>query len=321
MMKVKDKILSILESSEGYVSGEEISRALDISRAAVWKHIKSLRSAGYVISSSTNRGYRLEYSPDTLSAEGIAKGLKTEFIGRNIFLYDETDTTNNRAKENSSSPDGSVFIAETQYGGKGSRGRAWSSPRGNGIYLTVLLKPDLPPSQAAQATLAAGLAVCRAIGHGAQIKWPNDIVIGSKKVCGILTEMSSEADTVNYIACGIGVNVNDESFGGELENKATSMYIESGVKYRRSDVAAQILNELERVYKQFSDGGLAPILDEYRSNCVTLGREVSVIFKNKTVVGTATDVDEYGVLSVCTDDGVIRVNSGDVSVRGIYGYA
>lgn len=317
---MKQKILDILKSTDGYVSGERISEQLNISRAAVWKHIKKFKEDGYEIESVTNKGYRLISSPDIITESGIKSGLNTEFIGQKLFIYDETDTTNERAKANSDAPEGSVFIAEVQTHGKGSRGRGWVSPRGTGIWHTILLKPDISPLEVSQITLVAGLAVCKAIGLDAKIKWPNDIVIGGKKVCGILTEMSAEMDMVNYVVCGIGINVNTESFDKEIEHRATSMYIESGVKYRRDEIIARLMNEFEYYYKKFLNDGLNAILDEYKEYCVTIGRDVSVIFKKETVTGKAVDVDENGALVVETADGIIRVTSGEVSVRGIYGY-
>lgn len=317
---MKQKILDILKNADGYISGERISEQLNISRAAVWKHIKNFKNMGYEIDSVTNKGYRLVSSPDIITENGIKSGLDTEYFGQTLFIYDETDTTNERAKANSSAPQGSTFIAEVQTRGKGSRGRGWVSPRGTGIWHSILLKPDISPLEVSQITLVAGLAVCRAIGLGAKIKWPNDIVIGSKKVCGILTEMSAEIDMVNYVVCGIGINVNTESFDKEIEHRATSMYIESGQKFRRDELIAKLLNEFEYYYKRFLNGGLRAILDEYKENCITIDRDVSVIFKKETVTGKAVDVDESGSLVVETADGIIRVTSGEVSVRGIYGY-
>ena len=317
---MKQKILDILKSTDGYVSGERISEQLNISRAAVWKHIKKFKEDGYEIESVTNKGYRLISSPDLITESGIKNGLNTEFIGRKLFIYDETDTTNERAKANSDEPEGSVFIAEVQTHGKGSRGRGWVSPRGTGIWHTILLKPDISPLEVSQITLVTGIAVCKAIGLNSMIKWPNDIVIGGKKICGTLTEMSAEIDSVNYVICGTGINVNMESFDEEIADRATSMYIESGKKYVRNEIIAKFLNEFEYYYKKFLDGGLGAILDEYKKYCVTIGRDVSVIFKKETVTGTAVDVDENGALVVDTASGIIRVTSGEVSVRGIYGY-
>lgn len=317
---MKEEILNILKNAEGYISGERISEMLKVSRTAIWKHIKSLRESGYKIESLTNKGYRLISSPDIISENAIKNGLTTEFIGHNLFIYDETDTTNNRAKESSSSPDGSVFIAEVQTHGKGSRGRSWTSPRGNGIWHSILLKPNISPLEVSQITLVAGLAVCKAIGLNSMIKWPNDIVIDGKKICGILTEMSAEINMVNYVVCGIGVNVNTDSFPDTLSDKATSMFIESGHKYVRNELISKLLNEFEYYYKKFLDGGLIAILDEYKQNCITLGRKVTAISKNETIFGTAVNVDENGSLAIQTENGLIHVTSGEVSVRGIYGY-
>ena len=316
---MKQRILDILKNADDFVSGEDISNKTGISRAAVWKHIKSLKNKGYEIDSVTNRGYRLVSSPDLITAEGITQNLNTEFIGRRLFIYDETDSTNERAKA-SGEIEGSVFIAEVQNHGKGSRGRGWVSPRGTGIWHSILLKPDIPPSEVSQMTLVAGLAVCKAIGMDAKIKWPNDIVIGTKKVCGILTEMSAETDMVHYVVCGIGINVNTEKFDAEIKHRATSMYIESGDKQIRNDIIARELNYFEYYYKKFLEGGLCAILDEYKENCVTIGRDVTVIYKKENVTGKAADIDENGALVVETADGTIRVTSGEVSVRGIYGY-
>lgn len=317
---MKNKILDILKDANGYISGEKISEQLGISRAAVWKHIKKFKQDGYEIESVTNKGYRLVSSPDIITEHSIKQGLNTEFIGRNIFIYDKTDTTNERAKSNSDAPDGSLFIAEVQTNGKGSRGRGWTSPKGTGIWHSILLKPDISPMEVSQITLVAGLAVCKAVGLNSMIKWPNDVVIGGKKICGILTEMSAEINMVNYVVCGIGINVNMEAFYEELADKATSMYIESGRKYTRNEIISTLMNEFEYFYKKFLNEGLQSLLDEYKKHCITLGRNVNVIFKKENVTGRAIDVDENGTLIVETENGKIAVTSGEVSVRGIYGY-
>lgn len=317
---LKTKILDMLKTSDGYVSGEKISSALDISRTAVWKHIKNLRKDGYIIQSVTNKGYKLVSSPDILDADTIKSKLSTEFIGRNIIIFDETDSTNAQAKKDSSAPEGTVFIAEVQKSGRGRLGRSWESPRGAGIWHSILLKPDIPLADVSQITLAAGLAVCRALGDGAKIKWPNDIVIGTKKVCGILTEMSAETDRINYVVCGIGINVNTESFPADIAEKATSLRIEYGHMFDRCEIIARFLNEFEDIYKTFSAHGLSAILDEYKANCITLGREVRVIMHNESVCGTAHGIAPDGSLIIRTENGDISVSSGEVSVRGIYGY-
>lgn len=317
---MKQKILNILQSADGYVSGEKISDELGISRAAVWKHIKKFKSDGYEIESVTNKGYRLISSPDIITEAAIKNGLNTKFIGQNIFVYSETDSTNNRAKEEHNAPDGSLFITEIQNHGKGRLGRGWEAPAGVGIWMSLLLKPDLSPSDVTQITLIAGLAVCHGLGHNAKIKWPNDIVIGSKKVCGILAEMSAEINMVNYVVCGIGINVNIETFEGELAKKATSLLIETGEKHNRARIVQRVLTEFEALYTDFLQNGLENILPEYKSLCVTLNRDVQVVYKHETLIAKAVDIDENGSLIVEKDGERITVNSGEVSVRGIYGY-
>lgn len=317
---MKNKILNILQSAGGYVSGEKISDELNISRAAVWKHIKSLKDNGYGIESVTNKGYRLASSPDILTEYTIKNGLNTKFIGQNVFVYSETDSTNNRAKAEHTAPDGSLFIAEIQNHGKGRLGRGWEAPSGVGIWMSLLLKPELSPSDITQITLIAGLAVCRGLGYNAKIKWPNDIVIGSKKVCGILAEMSAEINMVNFVVCGIGINVNIPSFDGELANKATSILIETGEKHNRAQIVQRVLTEFEILYTDFLQNGLKNILSEYKNLCVTLNREVQVVYKHETITATAVDIDENGSLVIEKNGERITVNSGEVSVRGIYGY-
>lgn len=257
---------------------------------------------------------------DTLSAKYVSNNLKTGFIGRNIHLYDETTSTNDLAKQNCDFADGSVFIAESQTNGKGSRGRSWVSPKGSGIWLSMLLKPDISPVEASQITLVAGLAVCSACGIGSMIKWPNDVVINGKKLCGILTEASAVNDKLNYVVCGIGINVNVESFDDEIKHRATSMLIESGHKHDRNKIIAKLLNEFEHYYTIFTKYGLDAIMEEYRKKCITIGREVTVIYENGTVTGKAVTVNNVGTLAVDTENGIINVTSGEVSVRGIYGY-
>ncbi len=316
---MRNKILAILKKEGEYVSGQTISEQLGISRAAVWKHIKKLRNDGYEIASVTNRGYRL-INHDSVTPDAVSDGLKTEFIGKNIFYFDKTDSTNDRAKAEHDAPDGSLFIAETQNGGKGRRGRAWTSPRGEGIFMSLLLKPDIPPDEISQITLIAGLAVCRAVGNDAIIKWPNDVVINSKKICGILTELAAEDDMISYVVCGIGINVNTEKFDAELAERATSLLIETGKKHKRAEIVQSVLTEFEALYKEFLKNRLDNILPEYEKMCVTIGREVNVVYRNKSINGMAAGIASDGSLIVDTPEGRITVSSGEVSVRGMYGY-
>lgn len=326
-MNTKEEILTRLRQTEGYLSGEQLSETLGVSRAAVWKAITALRESGYAINSATNRGYRLTASPDVLTPEEIRCGLHTRAIGKNIVALQEVDSTNEEAKRQAQcgAPDGSVFLAERQTGGKGRLGRTWESPAGTGIWFSVLLRPSLVPSEISSITLLAGIAVCRGIrsvtGCAAKLKWPNDVVIGSRKVCGILTEMAAEIDRVEYVVLGIGINANTEAFPAELAEKATSLRIEAGSAFPRAAILRAVLEELESLLLNAKAGSaFQEILDEYKSLCVSLNRRVGFFWNSEQQTGMAVDVSPSGELIVERDGGGrISINAGEVVVQGIYG--
>ena len=317
---MKNKIIDILRSENNYISGETISKKLGISRTAVWKHIKNLKKNGYEIISFTKKGYMLLSEPDNISPTKIQTYLNTGFVAQNIIYKDEVSSTNDEAKKNADMPDGSLFIADKQTAGKGRLGRSWVSPRGTGIWMSLLLKPDIPLSDISQLTLVAGIATSRAIGNNSMIKWPNDIVIGTKKVCGILTEMSAETDRINYVICGIGINVNTPDFPAELKNKASSILIETGKETDRCSLIAKVMNEFEPLYKKFIREGFSPFCNDYKKSCITIGREINVSYHGKDLSGTAVDIEKNGGLVIDTASQTVTVTSGEVSVRGIYGY-
>mgnify|MGYP000404828221 CR=1 FL=1 len=324
-MSTKDEVLKYLQKHNDYVSGEELSERLMVSRTAVWKHINTLRSAGYEIESVTNRGYRLLSSPDQIAPEFILSGLKTKALGKTVFSFDSIDSTNAQAKRQalSGAPNGSLFIAERQTGGKGRLGRAWESPSGTGLWFSVLLRPDSLPVQVTGITLLAGLTVCRAIRKQtkapAMIKWPNDIVIGNKKVCGILTEMAAEIDRIEYVVVGIGINANIEKFPDELSVKATSLRMECGRPVARIELLQEILKEFEEILCDDIDRPEA-ILTEYKAHCVSLNRTVGFTRNQQSVSATAVDVSPAGELIVrCEDGSLLPINAGEVTVQGIYG--
>jgi len=324
-MSTKDGILAHLQAHEGYVSGETLSEQLGVSRTAIWKNIKTLRSCGYSIESVTNRGYKLISSPNRISADEIASGLKTKILAKNIFCYDIIDSTNEEAKRQalSGAPNGSLFIAEQQLGGKGRLGRVWASPKGTGLWFSVLLRSSLIPLQLTNITLMAGLAVCRAIrsftGCPAMIKWPNDVIIGSRKVCGILTEMAAEVDRVEYVIVGIGINVNNASFPDDLLIKATSLCMESGSPLQRVGLLQEVLRVFETLLVEYKTDSSA-LLTEYKKFCVSLNRKVNFTRNNQKLTATAVDISPDGELIVRCDDGtMVPINSGEVTVQGIYG--
>ncbi len=323
-LNTAEMILSDLRRG-GYVSGQEISDRLGISRSGVSKQIKSLRERGYDIDSVTNRGYRLIGEPDEMSQKRIESMLETLYIGRPTELLAEVDSTNDEIKRRAraGARQGLVVIAERQSAGRGRLGRSWTSPLGTSIYESILLRPELPPSQIPCITLAAGLAVCRTLnelyGCGAKIKWPNDVIIGRKKLCGILTEMSVEDNMVSYAVVGIGINVNNREFPPEVSEKATSLRIELGKQLERSEIAAHLSNTLEKIYDEFIMCGFEAFREEYLSLCATVGREVEATVRGKAVKGVAADVLGDGGLVVLTEGGEkICVGAGEVVVQGIY---
>ncbi len=323
---MKEKILTLLVNADDYISGEAMSEQLGITRSAVWKYINKLRTEGYEITSVTNRGYKLNASPDIISADALAPYLKTHCIARSIVCLDETDSTNDEAKRSHDMPDGTLFTADRQTSGKGRLGRGWSSEKMSGIYMSLLLKPNISPEEIPKLTLIAGLAVCNALnafltgGVRAGIKWPNDIIIGTKKVCGILTEMSAETDRVEYAVCGMGINVNTRFFDEELSAKATSMFRETGVSYIRAKIIAAVMNEFEPLYESFLADGPDAILPEYKKNCITIGKRVILSYKKNTYDTIAEDIDSDGYIVAEINGEKHHISSGEVSVRGLLGY-
>ena len=277
------RILELLRRQEGFLSGEDIGRELSITRAAVWKGIKKLREEGYEIEAVTNRGYRLT-NPETMyNKRELEQGLKTKTMGQTIYFYEETDTTNNRARELAleGAPEGTLVVAEKQTAGRGRRGKVWESPLGTGIWMSLVLRPQIMPAEASVLTLLCGLATAEAIeaetGLSAGIKWPNDILINGKKAVGILTEMDCEMSEVHFVIPGIGINVNTASFPPEIAEIATSLYLECGKTVSRRRLVHRVLERLEEHYETFLwTGSFAAMLEDYRKHCITLGKEVHV---------------------------------------------
>jgi len=321
----REKVLLLLKNSNEYISGEELSRKMGMTRSAIWKYIKSLRSEGYQIDSVTNKGYKLIDSKNVMNAIELEDGLETKEFGRKIVFLESVDSTNQEVKRLAvqDAPHGTVVIAEQQLMGKGRLGRAWSSPAGTGMWFSILLRPQITPGEVAGITLATGLGVCKAIRHftglNALIKWPNDVIVGNKKICGILTEMTAEADRIEYAVVGIGINVNITEFDLEIRSKATSLALETGSEINRADLFKEVLKYVEEYIDKFLADREQGIIKEYTGLCATLGRQVTVTRGNNVLAGKAVSVDSFGNLNVKLDNGrVIAVNSGEVTVQGIY---
>ena len=320
---MKETVLGILKERSGeYVSGEELSGMLQVSRTAVWKHIGGLREEGYEIESLSRLGYRLVSVPDLLLPLEVQDGLATEVMGKTVHHRREVDSTNRLARElaRAGESEGTVVLAEAQTAGRGRLGRSWLSPCG-GIWLSILLRPQLPPYKAQLVTLMAAVAAAEATAAVSAvkpgIKWPNDLLVNGKKIAGILTEVSAEMDQLNYIVLGLGVNINIEQewFEGELQQIATSLLLESGERISRVAWVKAFLQNMDREYAHVQCVGFAEILERWRRYSVTLGRNVDIRLTDSNESGTALDIDEQGALLVRTESGMKTFWAGDVSLR------
>jgi BirA family biotin operon repressor/biotin-[acetyl-CoA-carboxylase] ligase len=319
---MKETLLTVLKNNRGsYVSGQELSRRLGVTRTTVWKHVRALRSEGYAVDSSPRRGYRLVGTPDLLLAAEIMEGLATVRLGRRVVHLNETASTNRVARELGAGgePEGTLVLAEVQHGGKGRLGRAWSAPAG-GIWLSLILRPDFPPNLLQLLTLTAAVAAAEAsenvAGISPGIKWPNDLLWRGKKLAGILTEGSTEADRVDCLVLGVGINANlrEEDFPLELRGLATSLLLAGGRPVDRAAWVRWFLWRLERYYLNTGEG-TAQALSEWRRRSVTLGQQVVVSMGSGTVEGTAVDIDDRGALLVETEGGLETVLAGDVTLK------
>ena len=324
---MKAEILRMLRETEGYVSGQELCNKFGVSRTAVWKAVNQLKEAGYEIEAAQNKGYHLLSVPDVMDQVELESIRATEWAGCEIHYFDSIDSTNTKAKElaEEGHPAGTLVVADQPVSGKGRRGRAWESPHGTGIFMTLLLKPDINPNNASMLTLVAAMATAGAIsrvtGENAQIKWPNDIVIDGKKICGILTEMSAQFDYINHIVIGIGINVHNEEFPEEIRETAGSLLLSCGKRFHRADLIEAFLEEFEKYYAVYLETeDMEGLYKEYNLMLVNIGRQVKVLDPKEPFEGKAMGITKKGELIVDTWESRKLVSSGEVSVRGIYGY-
>lgn len=325
---MKEEILRLLRSADGYISGQELCNRFGVSRTAVWKAINQLKEAGYEIEAQQNKGYRLMAAPDLMTEAEIKSLLHTDWVAKEVLYFDTIDSTNTKAQELAEKgyPSGTLVVADKQESGKGRRGRSWVSPSGTGIFMTLMIKPDINPNNASMLTLVAALAVAKAItsvtGEEALIKWPNDIVVNGKKVCGILTEMNAQFDYINHIVVGIGINVHNESFPEEISQMASSLMIEAGGKrFHRAQIIAETMSYFEQYYDTFlKTQDLSALVREYDKLLVNRNKSVRVLDPKEPFDGKAMGITPKGELIVDTWESRKLVSSGEVSVRGIYGY-
>lgn len=321
---MRTKILELLRChADTYVSGEMISKQLCVSRTTIWKHIRTIKQAGYAIESHSRKGYCLRHVPDLLIPDEVAASLETDWLGRDISYFKRIGSTNDEAKKMAANgkPAGAIVLAESQTCGRGRLAREWFSPDGAGIWLSVILRPQLLPKDAPKITLLAAVAVNRAIinctGIVTGIKWPNDIVFQDKKIVGILTEMNAEMDAINYLVVGIGINVNVkfDDLPAEIQTIASSLSMLTGRSISRVQLLAEILLQLEQLYEETCKNGFKQVFYEWRRMTTTLGQMVDVSSPEQNFCGLAIDIDDNGALLVDTNHGRECVLAGDVKVR------
>lgn len=324
---MKTEILKLLRATDGYVSGQQISEQLGVSRAAVWKAIRRLQDEGYQVEAVRNKGYHIVGTPDVMTKEELDSLMKTRWAGRNILYYETTDSTNLRIRQagDEGAPHGTLAVADRQTAGRGRRGRTWESPAGSSIYMSVLLRPDIAPNKASMLTLVMALSVAEGIQQCIpiiQIKWPNDIIVNGKKLVGILTEMSAQVDYINHVTVGVGINVNMTAFPEEIADTATSLCLECGHAVKRAPLIAAVMERLEENYEIFLETeDLSGLMERYSALLVNRDRDVRIIGEKETYQAHAIGIDRTGELIVRREDGTMeKIYAGEVSVRGVYGY-
>lgn len=313
-------ILSFLaEGGDDYISGAALSDKLGLSRTAVWKYVEQLRKLGYRIDAQSAKGYRLLEVPDRLSTLEISPLLATRELGRTLHHYDSLESTNAKAFELAQEGGfhGEVIVTEHQTQGKGRRGRSWSSPAGKSLALSVILRPEIAPSRAPELTLVAAVALAETLrdsGVQGEIKWPNDVQIGGKKVAGILTELNADVERVHFVVLGIGVNLNAElaDFPADVAPLATSVSLNRNSPVHRALFTAALLAKLEEWLDKWTDDGFEPVRKKWKELASTLGQEVLVRADQRELRGVAEDIDESGALLLRVGDKLERVLSGDV---------
>ncbi|MDR1620022.1 MAG: biotin--[acetyl-CoA-carboxylase] ligase [Clostridiales bacterium] len=320
---MREQILNMLLARQNaYLSGEQISGDLGVTRAAVWKHIRALQVDGFEIEAAPRKGYRLKAGRDILCTALLDPLLDTRRLGRPSLFLRTTLSTNIEAKRlaQQGAAHGAVVAGEEQTAGRGRLGRGWVNARGLDICLSILARPNIETRYAARFTIATALGVyrlTRQYGLNAGIKWPNDVLVSGKKICGILLELEGTLDRLSAVVIGLGLNVNNPAFAPPLDQTATSFALEMGRVTPRIEVLANLLNILEPLYEDCAtEAGFAGILRAYRENCQTIGREISITGIHDSVCGIARDVGDMGKLLLQTPDGRMHTfATGDVSLR------
>ncbi|WP_108671149.1 biotin--[acetyl-CoA-carboxylase] ligase [Peribacillus acanthi] len=320
--EIRNKLLDAFSKQDsGFVSGQQVADYLGCSRTAVWKHIEELKKDGYEVEAVRKKGYRILSTPGKVSESEIRMGLNTKKMGKVISYFETIDSTQKVAHTlaNEGAGEGTIVIAEEQVQGKGRMARNWHSPKYTGIWMSTILKPNIPIHRAPQLTLLAAVAVVQAIEEvtdlSPMIKWPNDILVNGKKITGILTEMQAESDKINSIILGIGINVNQkrEDFPEELQEKASSLNIETGSEYSRAKIVQTLLAKLETLYELYLSKGFIPIKLLWESYAISIGTEITATTINQVLKGKAIGITDEGVLLLQDDEGTTHsIYSADI---------
>lgn len=320
--ELRKKLLKAFTEHEGeYLSGQYLADLIGCSRTAVWKHMDELRKEGFELEAVRRKGYRIVKTPRTISPDEIRLGLKTEFIGQTIHYEETVDSTQIIAKRMGmeGAQEGTVVIAEEQLKGKGRLNRHWHSPPSSGVWMSIILRPNIPIQKAPQLTLLTAVAIVKGIQKvtnlSAQIKWPNDVFMHGKKVTGILTELLAESDRINAVIIGIGINVNQkkEDFPEDLQEIATSLAIEAGKKFDRATLIRSIFQELEKLYKIYLSHGFDPIKQLWEKYSMTIGKMITARTLTENIFGKALGITNDGVLLIEDEQGKIHhIFSADI---------
>ncbi|WP_282034159.1 biotin--[acetyl-CoA-carboxylase] ligase [Metabacillus indicus] len=323
--ELRTRLLQAFSEAEGeFLSGQKLSETLGCSRTAVWKHIEDLRSEGYQLEAVRKRGYRITRKPDKISGNEIQLGLKTEFMGRHIHFEEVVASTQKIAHTlaGDGALEGTLVVADQQTEGRGRLARAWYSPKQTGVWMSMILKPEIPINKTPQLTLLTAVALIQAIeevtGLTPEIKWPNDILINGRKAVGILTELQAEADRVHSVIIGVGINVNHtkEQFPEELQHIATSLVEETGQQIDRAKLIQSVMIHFEKLYKSYLAHGFKPVKLLWESYAISLNKKLIARTLQGTLRGRAAGIDDEGVLLLETDEGKLeKIYSADIEIQ------
>ncbi len=317
---IRQHILKNIEKE--YATESELLKKLEISQEKLKKNLEILSDAGYIISHDNDKGYKLEDTPDIIEPFEVSRGLKSKYMGHNIHFYEEVESTNNTAKKfaEEDAPEGTVIIAEHQTAGRTRKHEGWVSPEG-GIYLTMILRPDVTLLEASKLTIVTGVAIAKTLHDefmiDVGIKWPNDILIGNKKICGILTEAVTDYDKVKAVLVGVGVdvNINESDIPDELENIATTVQKETNITFNRAEIMRSFFKVFENLYEEYKKDNFKYIISEWRRLSSTTGNRVKVYKDGKAVKADAVGITNTGALIIETDDGKIeKITSGECDI-------